>query len=234
PALVAFLSKKAREHKLGNPKSSWADIQRNIESGILLSTLEHPDRIRSNYPTHDVAAMIIKTVLYWPENREEVLGLLDRIIEESTPVDGLSGEKGLGGYTTIAPRTLADTLGLFSRLEPGFLEAVYARHPVLHQTYRFHIDTWCLAGRYLPQTGDSGSFGAQYAAYGGVRLEKSPGVGPSMYTFLWILYELTEDPAFVQVLYKGNGDSVEDLPHDLFAQDPAAFQADVREVIDKA
>lgn len=233
-ALVAFLSRKAREKKLPNPKASWTDIQRNIETRILASTLENPDRIRSNYPTHDVAAMIIKTVLAWPDNREEVYALFDRIIDESTKVDGLSGEKGLGGYSTIAPRTMAEMLGLFSRLDPDFLRGVYERHPVLHQTYRFHIDTWCLDGTFLPMTGDSGRFAARYEPYGGATLNKSPGVGPSMFTFLWNLYELTGDPAFVQTLYKGNERTLEGLPYDLFVDDPAAFQEKVRKVIDDA
>lgn len=233
PRLVAFLSRKAREHRLDNPKTSWLDIQRNIDERIFVDTLQHPDRIRSNYPTHDVAAMVIKTVLGWPDNRDEVVALLDAIVAESTKTDGISGEKGLSGYTAIAPQTLASVLGLYSRLEPGFLAEVYARHPVLHQTYRFHVDTWCLDGNYAPQTGDTGAFAIKIPYYAGATLNKSPGMRPSMFTFLWDLYGLTKDPAFVQVLYRENGNTVQDLPHDLFAADPAAFQAGVQEVIDR-
>ncbi|MDX9974528.1 MAG: hypothetical protein RBU21_16205, partial [FCB group bacterium] len=223
--LVAFLSAKAKKHALANSKATFVDIQRNVEERIFQDTLAHPERIRSNYPTHDVAAMIIKTVLGWPGNREEILGLLDGIITESTKVDGVSGEKGLSAYSTIAPRTLADVLGLYSRLEPGFLKTVYERHPVLRDTYRFHIDTWCLDGQYAPQSGDTGNFGMKIGFYGGVALTPSPGIKPSMYTFLWNLYELTGDAAFAQVLYLGNDKSTKDLPHDLFASDPEGLQA---------
>lgn len=231
-ALTAFLSKKAQDHKLDNPKKSWADIQRNIEERILQDTLAHRERIESNYPTTDRALLAIKTVLNWPGNRDEVMGLLDGILDKSTAVDGVSGEKGLAGYTTIAPHAVAELLAQFSRIEPGFLRAVYARRPTLHACYRFHVDTWCMESFY-PHCGDSGGFGAQVPSYAGVTFSRNPGTNPSMYAFLWDLYELTRDPVFVQVLYRENGHSLDNLPHDLFAQDSAGFQARVKEVIDK-
>ncbi|TMV50053.1 hypothetical protein FE783_10840 [Paenibacillus mesophilus] len=36
PAVVQFLEAKARKHRLANPKSSGADIRRNVEEGIIL------------------------------------------------------------------------------------------------------------------------------------------------------------------------------------------------------
>ncbi len=230
--LVAFLSRKAAEYQLPGPKSSWADIQRNIEKNIFQDTLNHRERIESNYPTTDVALLIIRTVLNWPANREEVLTLLDAIIEQSTAVDGVSGEKGLDGYGRIAPQALAVILGRFSLLEPEFLRTLYDRHPVLHQTFRFHIDTWCMEEWY-PRTGDTGVFAGKNPTYAGVPFSKSPGVEPSMATFSWNLYELTGDVAFVQVLFKTNGGTVEGLPYDLFADDPASFRAQVQDVIEK-
>lgn len=231
--LVAFLSKKSQDCKLDNPKRSWADIQRNIEDRILRDTLAHRERIESNYPTTDRALLTIKTVLNWPENRDEVMTLLDGILDKATAVDGVSGEKGLAGYATIAPHAIAEILGQFSRLEPDFLRKVYERHPALHQMYRFHIDTWCVE-QFYPHSGDSGGFGTKAPAYAGVTFSKNPGTGPSMYALLWDLYELTQDPAFVQVLYRGNDHTVDELPHDLFADDAQAFQGKVKEVIDKA
>jgi len=98
--------------------------------------------------------------------------------------------------------------------------------------YRCHVDTMCLDA-YYPQIGDSGGFGQRCAPYEGATFSKNPGTGPLAYTFFWRLNELTHDPAFVQILYRENGGAVADLPHDLFADDPAAFQADVQTVIDK-
>ncbi|MBN2308544.1 MAG: heparinase II/III family protein [Candidatus Hydrogenedentes bacterium] len=232
-ALVAFLSEKARTHKLDNPKQSWADIQRNIEDRVFRDTLAHGDRIQSNYPTTDVALMLIKAVLEWPGNRDEVMALMDGVIDKATAVDGMSGEKGLAGYTVIAPRTLAELLAQFSLLGPDFLKDVYARHPALHEAYRFHIDMWCM-DEWYPQSGDTGSFAKKAPSYAGVSLSKTPGVAPSMWTFLWDMYGLTKDAAFVQVMYNANGATVEGLPYDLFAEDPAAMQAGVQAVIDEA
>ncbi|MCX5759108.1 MAG: heparinase II/III family protein, partial [Candidatus Hydrogenedentes bacterium] len=232
PEITAYLSKKSSEHKLSNAKKSWTDIQRNVEEGIFRDTLAHRERIESNYPTTDRTLLVIKTVLNWPDNREEVMGLIDGIIDKATTVDGLSGEKGLAGYTTIAPRAVAELLGQLARIDPGLLQSVYERHPVMHQTYRFHCDTMCLDA-YYPQIGDSGGFGQRCEPYMGAAFSKNPGTEPSAYTFFWRLYELSHDPAFVQILYRENGDQTADLPHDLFADDPEAVQKQVQSVIDK-
>lgn len=231
-ALVAFLSRKAVVHQLPNPKQSWADIQRNIEENIFRNTLRHPDRIQSNYPRTDMALLTIEAVLEWPANRPAILERLDSVINQSTAVDGLSGEKGLAGYSAIAPRALAEVLPLVARLEPGFLDTVFQRHPVLHQTWRFHVDTHCLDAFY-PSAGDAGRFGRKVPDYAGVTFPANPGVAPSMYSFFWDLYRLTADPVFVQVLHRANGFSTDGLPHDLFADDPTAFTAQVQAVIDR-
>jgi len=56
---------------------------------------------------------------------------------------------------------------------------------------------------------------------------------PSLFSFFWQLYERTGDPAFVQVLYRANGDSIARLPHDLYADDQQSFQQSVQAVIDR-
>ncbi len=232
-ALVAYLSKKAKDYQVGVPKDSWADIQRNIETRIFRDTLEHGGRIQSNYPTTEIALLLIRTVLDWPGNRAEVLAGLDGVIDKATAVDGVSGEKGLAGYATISPRTLGKVLSQFSLLEPDFLAAVYGRHPALHQTYRFHVDMWCM-DEWYPQSGDSGQFGVKYTNYLGVPLSKTTTVAPSMWTFLWDVHRLTGDPVFAQVIYNANGNSTEGLPYDLFSEDPAAMQKAVESVIEEA
>lgn len=232
PELTEFLSKKAGQFRIENPKRTWADIQRNIEENLFLETLAHRDRIESNYPTTDITILCIKTVLGWPGNREEVLGLLDEILKTATAVDGVSGEKGLDGYGRIAPNTVAVLLGRFSQLEPELLKTVYARCPAIHAMYRFHLDTWCM-DEWYPRVGDTGTFGMKNPTYAGVPFTKNPGVEPSMASFLWNLYEITDDPAFAQLLYRINGSTVEGLPYDLFWEDPAALQQRVQEVVDR-
>lgn len=231
PALIAFLSRKAAEHALENTKTSWADIQRNIESGIFEDTLANRHRIESNYPRTDMTNLVINTVLRWPGNREKVLRDLDAIIEKSTEVDGMSGEKGLAGYSSIAPSALAEILIQMMRLEPDFLQTVYGRRPVVYDAFRFNIDTWCMEAWY-PRTGDTGAFGRKNPNYAGVSFTPNSGAEGSVYSFFWKLYEVARDPALVQVMYLSNGSKVDGLPHDLFAEDPAQFQANVQSVID--
>ncbi|MBN1347048.1 MAG: heparinase II/III family protein [Phycisphaerae bacterium] len=230
--LVQFLASKAEQYKLPNPKATFADIQRNIEDCILRDTIQHRDKILSNYPRTDVALTVIQAVLAWPKNRKEIHALIDGIVTKATRVDGMTGEKGLAGYTTIGPRSLAEFLGRLSRLEPGFLADVYSRHPRLHRAFRFHIDTWCL-GKYYPQSGDSGYFAGQVTHYAGTSFDRPGSLQPSSFTFFWKLYELTNDPAFVQVLYHANDNKLDGLPYDILATDAQAFQKRVAQVIQR-
>lgn len=228
--LPKFLAAKAAKYKLENPKTTWGDIQRNIEERIFRDTILHRQKIESNYPATDVTITTLQTVLDWPRNREAILKALDAIIEKATAVDGVTGEKGITGYSLIGPHYVADLLGWYARSNPDFLREMLVRHPRLHAMYRFHIDTWCLE-KYYPRTGDTGIYGHQSPVYVGVPFSKNSGIGPSSYSFLWALYEVTGDKDFVRVMYKANGNSVEGLPYDLFAADPAALQEKIAEVI---
>jgi hypothetical protein len=215
---------------LANAKSSFVDIQKNIEDRILRDTLAHRPKIESNYPSTDITIAAIRTVLDWPNNRTEITTLLDGIIQKATAVDGLSGEKGLFGYSAIAPRTLADLLGRYERMDPGFLAAALKRNPRLHAMYRFHLDTWCL-GEYYPCTGDTGSFAGKVPHYAGLSLARHPGIGPSAFTFLWDLAAATGDQDFIRLLYAANGHTVAGLPYDLFSENPTVFQQQVERII---
>jgi hypothetical protein len=227
---VTFLAAKSSKHKLANSKSSFADIQRNIEERIFRDTLANRPKIESNYPATDVTFTMLQTVLGWPGNRAEVMAMLDAIIHKATAVDGVTGEKGIAGYTTIGPRGIADLLGRYMRSDPGFIREALRRHPRLHAMYRFHLDTWCL-GQYYPRTGDTGWFAGKNDGYVGVSFSRNSGINPSAYAFLWELYEATGDKDFVRVLHGANGASTKGFPYDLFAVDPVAFQAGVAKVI---
>lgn len=230
-ALAGFLSGKAAQYGIEVSKASPADVTRHIEEGILQDTVVSHDRIRSNYPRKEIALITIHSVLDWEGNREKVYGLIAEMMDRATAVDGVTGEKGLAGYCSGVIQSLAQFLARFSRVDPGFLGDMLARHPKLRQTYRFHIDTWCLQ-QYYPQAGDTGYFAGKVDNYVGVSFSKDPGLEPSMYAFLWHLYRETGDAAYVQALFQANGSTVDGLPHDLFVDDPEAFQADVQAVID--
>ena len=232
--LVAFLSRKAREFHLTNPKTSFTQIQQNIEDRIFRDTLAHREKIESNFPRTPISLLTLETVLSWHTRRAVVMQMLDQIIKDSVLEDGLTGEKGLSGYTTIFPTSFADLIGRFDRLDENFIYDLFKRHPELYQTYRFHIDTWCLE-QFYPREGDCGSFGSPDPNYRGVNFSRpASSTEPSMFRFLGRLYEITHDPVFVQALYKANGNSLEGLPHDLFEEHPDTFQNNVKTVMDAA
>lgn len=238
--LQRFLAIKAKRHGIENPKASLSDVRRNIEDRILRDAIANRQKIESNFPQTDFAIIFTKTVLGWPGNRGEVMELMSEIIDRTTAVDGVTGEKGLTGYASLGPRSLGFLLERYAAAEPGFLSDAIKRHPRILDCFRFHVDTWCLNGSYYPLVGDCGSYAAQDRSYAGLTLLKDqsaavnvPSLAPSMFAFLWKLYESTSDPVFVKILYRGNGNELGGLPHDLFAEDPAAFQESVQQVIGK-
>jgi len=231
--LQAFLHKQALKYKLDNRKESFADIQRNIEQRILQDCITHRTKIRSNYPQTNVTITFAHTVLGWPGNRTEVNNMIDDTIAKAIRVDGVTGEKGLNGYGAYAVRGIALFLAQYARIDPEFLPSIFKRQPKLNQTFRFHIDTWCLQS-YYPSCGDASSFAAQCPYYVGASFSTTPTLAPSMFTFFQQLHDLTEDDAYVQVLYGANDNTLDGLPYDLFSDDPAAFQKQIKGVIDRA
>lgn len=228
--LVVFLSGKARTCRLDNPKASFADIQRNIEDRILRDAIANREKIESNFPQTDITLILAHTVLGWPDNRDQVRAMLEPIIDRSTAVDGLTGEKGLAAYSCFSPQTVAVILEQYARIDPGFFTHELQRRPQIYDSYRFYIDTWAL-GKYYPNIGDSGGVGQPCRIYKGVGFTRSPGISSSAYAFMWRLYQTTGDPAFAQVLYSANDSKLDGLPHDLYADDPESFQSAVAEVV---
>jgi hypothetical protein len=232
PELVSFLAAKAQQYGLANPKGSFADVQRNIEQGILRDAIANAGKITSNYPRTPIALITMHAILDWPANREQVQSMIDEMLDRATAVDGVTGEKGLAGYSAYVIQGLGVFLEQFARIDPTFLPAQFQRHPRLAQTYRFHIDARCL-GRYYPLSGDTGSFAHPMPEYAGLSISQNPGVWPSMFSFLHRLYRQTNDPAYVQTLYEANGSRVDGLPHDLFCEHPAGMQAEVKQAISR-
>ncbi|MCF7686876.1 MAG: heparinase II/III-family protein [Cephaloticoccus sp.] len=235
--LVEFLAQKATRHQLANPKDTPEKIRENIEAGILRHVIEHQEKILSNFPNTEVTLIVAHAILGWRDNRPQLLADLQTMLEKVTAVDGLSGEKGLGGYAAIAPRLVAGVLALFSRLAPDLLAEMVRRVPGLVAMFRFHADTW-VAETHYPRIGDTGAFGRADPHYLGATFSRNP-FDPewtnlpfcSDFTLFQELYHLTGDPIFVQLLYRGNERQLEGLPHDLLATDAAGFQTKVAAVI---
>lgn len=232
---VAFLSRKAAEFRLPRPKASFADVQANIEDGLLRHPLSHREKIESNPPRTDIALLILEAVLSWHERPEPVLAGIGRMIATHTTVDGVTGEKGLDGYSAYVIQGLAQFLQTFEGLRPGLIKTLLREHPQLHQTWRFHIDTRCLQS-YYPSCGDSGWFAGRAARYAGVVFRRPSTTGglsldPSLFTFLWNLYEATGDVAFVQTLVQANDDKLDNLPWDLREAQPEILRRNIASII---
>ena len=232
PALVAFLAAQARRAGLANPKATPADVRRNIEERILGDAITNHHKIRSNYPRTDVALAVLHLVLGGADHEAKAAALVDDMVARATAVDGVTGEKGLAGYSSYTINGLAQFLAQYDRRRPGALAALLARHPKLRRTWRFHLDTWC-GMQYYPRIGDTGSFAARDERYVGLTCSRQPGLYASLFQFLWDLYAATGDVGYVQALYHANGGKVDGLPYDLGCADPAAFQAQVAAVIAK-
>lgn len=207
-------------------------IRRNVEERILVDALNNQHKIHSNYPRKEIAVFTIKTVLDSPDQTKSAYDLLDDILKGATAVDGVTGEKGLACYSAGTIQGVARLLGQLTINDSVFLKNILNRHPRIHDMFRFHIDTWCLE-KYYPLVGDGGSFGAQIKDYMGVPFERSSELEPSMFTFLYNLYEATGDCAFVQVLHKKNNNSVDGLPYDIYCENPEDFRNNVKGVIEK-
>jgi hypothetical protein len=81
-------------------RASVATIQANIETNLLRHTVENEARIRSNFPTTDLAIIRIHTVLGGAENEAAAEARLHPMLEQATAVDGVTGEKGVNGYAS--------------------------------------------------------------------------------------------------------------------------------------
>lgn len=229
--LVTFLNRKAYETKGIRSKESFGDIQENVEERILRHAIEHVDKIDCNYPHTDGTVAIARTVLQWDEKRSDIIASLRDMVKKSTSCDGMTGEKGLATYSAWTIQALAGFLEMYRRIDESFLKEMYSLYPQLHQAFRFHIDSWCLES-YYPLIGDTGNCAEPINRYLGVLFKKDPGPSPSMYSFLWHMYELTGDTDLVKVLYRANGSIVDNLPHDMAVSDAVLIQDRVKAVIE--
>ncbi|MGB9588303.1 MAG: heparinase II/III domain-containing protein, partial [Armatimonadota bacterium] len=106
------------------------------------------------------------------------------------------------------------------------------RYPRIPDMYRLYVDTWCFQ-QYYPNIGHAQDFAVPNTSYAGMSFAKGLSFTPSALSYFWELYKLTGDPIFVQLLYQGNGNTVEGLLYDIFADDPNRFQEQLKEIISK-
>lgn len=212
---VAFLLEKARSYDVPTSKEGLSDLLANIVERIVSDSLLDHGKHRTNYPREEMTQIAAEAVRGWPESRPRVTEILDELIAGATAVDGLTGEKGLSGYSVIGPTGVAQILSLVSLLEDDFLDDVVARHPRLHDMFRFHYDTLCL-DRYYPMVGDCGAFAWPHGRYAGGTFAGSPGLTPSTYALFRRMLSITGDEMFARTMLDGAGGDANRIPPDWF------------------
>lgn len=231
--LIRFLSVKAADAGLANKKDSFAQIQQNIENGILRDALANRDKVFSNYPRTEVCLSLIEAIIGWPENKPHIIQSFGEIVKQSTAIDGVTGEKGLASYSAGVIQTFAAFLSWYDRLDPSFLSTALQKHPQLKQTFRFFLDVWCLGGRYYPHVGDTGEFAKPNSAYVGAAMQTEYSLAPSMFTFFWRLYRLTGDVDYVRLIARCAEDAPDKLPFDLTAPDAERIRLEIGLILEE-
>ena len=232
--LVAFLHAKAQQYQIARPKKTPADIKANIEDNILRHTIDHRDRIESNFPGTDLSVIALSCILDWDGGRGDIEAHLDDVLARATAVDGVTGEKGLSAYAASTFQGIMAFLASLSQIDDGFFKGIVKRHPRIHTGLRFFIDTWCMQ-RYYPSCGDAGGFalptetyaGAGFESYAAGSEERSgAALRPSMYRLMWRMYQLAGDVALLQVMHHANDTEDGRLRFGLFHDVPPGVQGE--------
>lgn len=228
PELLAFLAEKARRWKVGAPKRTHADVAANIARSLLRHPRDHQDRIYCNYPQTELTVAVLETVERGSLDGAEAA--FDPILPKMTAVDGLTGEKGLTGYSVFSTQNLASVIALYTRARPEFLGRLLARHPNLARTYRFHVDTWC-DNLFYPRIGDCGAVGYPDRRYAAVTFLSNPGIQPAASAFLLQMSEKTGDPAYARVAWHAAGKTPGGVVCDLLEPDPDGVRRRIAAIV---
>jgi hypothetical protein len=243
PELVAFLSEKARIHKLANPKNSPAAIKKNIEDNIL--RLVYPgvknSQIRGNMGMHQSALALAAVVQDEEGTSKEWLefvfqaGEIVKVTDPKLPF----GRKFMvtGGNLDPLFYNDVDRDGFGDEASPGYnigwlknilivAEAVdgYERYPEydLFKNPKF-LKMFCayypliMLDRYVPPIGDSGKTG-------------NPGLLGELNTEM-VGFEKTGDPYLAQLIYMRNGNRADNLHGSIFSRDPEKLARDIEAIV---
>ncbi|OYD08514.1 heparinase II/III domain-containing protein [Paludifilum halophilum] len=235
--VVGFLSRKAKDYRLKNPKDSVDAIRVHIENRLLREIFPAVKRteIRGNFGMHQRALAMAAVVLDEAGTSEE---WIDWIFQpgrlRSRPDWHLTGGNML---TTLVDRVDRDGFGdepstQYNRYWLGQIRGVadilerYHRYPKadLYGNVKFKkmFDTrWPLmmSGRYTPAIGDSLKTG-----------------NPEIVGTIWEhvkAFEKYRDPVYAQTAHFLNGYSLDGLHGDLFSADPEKIFREMRRVIEK-
>jgi len=212
---------------------SFIQFCTDVEERIFFDAFNNMEKIHTNPPETPITVSIIKTVLNYPE--KEIAEAIDEIIFESTRVDGLSGEKGLAGYAAITPRSLADMLCFFTNIDSDIIDKSLKKHPVLYNTYRFHLDTWYDTS-YYPGIGDNSVFSIPMKQYTGLFSIHAPVSSIYHRSREWFALKLSRffgDPDFAKSIYLSNNNDIKGcFSEDYYVQNPENYEQEVLDIIE--
>jgi oligo-alginate lyase len=217
---ISFIVEKSEKFKTPYRKENFHDIQKNIENRIFGDASSNRWKFEANYPWTDEFITFTKMVLSrWPDKAEDMAdgvyktmwwsGEEDpiRIMEKVTRTDGLTGEKGIQAYSSIALREMTRILSIYSLFDRDFMKKMIEKYPKFFRGIKLYINTWFLKA-YYPGSGDCGylhapirgiPFAPGYSYLSSENFESS--IVYSFEGFLWNLYELTGDLDLLRMMY---------------------------------
>lgn len=234
PQVIDFLSKKAIQYKLSNPKNTGAAIRQNSEDNILkeIFKAEQVGQLNGNFGMNQEALALAAVAL---DSHPETDQMLDynfqsgdvssdgrritggNIINQFVKyfdIDGFGNEVS-PGYNKLWCESF---IGVAKALDgyKGYTKFDIWKNPKWKQSFEAYSNL-VLCNRYTPSLGDSGSFA---------------GVGVSGNISLALLgYNKYRSDRLAQFIYLLNHNSTDGLKLDIFTKDPEKIADDINDVI---
>ncbi|MBP1993790.1 heparinase II/III domain-containing protein [Paenibacillus eucommiae] len=236
PELIAFLSAKSLEYRLGPLKHSAEGIRRNIETGVIEQIYPGVKKaqIASNNGIHQ-SALALAAVIYdkLPETKEWLDFNFKTGDLEGPPYCVTGGNMGVTFVNGVdrdgagdESSLLYNQLWLDSYLETADIMKGYKGYPgaSLYEHVKFRkmfsgLYPLMLAERYTANIGDAGSTGNPWPAFSLTQMTKA--------------FQNYGDPIFAQLAYFRNNNSTEGIQGDMFSGNPEQLANDIQEVIDE-
>ncbi|MDD6877355.1 MAG: heparinase II/III family protein [Clostridiaceae bacterium] len=226
-SLVAFLHEKSQRYRVPNPKNSFEDIAYNIDTRILRDILNNPRKVTLNYPGTETLLMLIRLVLDDPDEASRALADARELFRRASAVDGVTGERGIGGYAGFTADQMLQALEILFLYSPEEAARTIRELPTLEKTFRFYTDIY-LENRFYPKVGDTSSIGAEMPFFAGVNLTHridghaaTPGF--NLYSLLWKLWKHTGNAYYLDTLRRKARDG--GAVCDIGQEDAPAFYA---------
>ena len=203
--LAAFLKRQAERYEVPKPKNSIADIRFNIEERILKDILKNPRKVTLNFPGSEMLHILIDFVLGTDESCASAQKQARDVLQKAAGVDGVTGERGIGGYSGITAGIALLLLEMLSLYDADAVRDILAECSNIQKTFRFFTDIYYL-DKYYPNVGDTTYFAGPQPYFSGVDFVKRFGnqavAGFNMYSLLWKMYEATGDAYYLGIIQR--------------------------------